>query len=97
MNHEDPYRTPHRRQPQDRPSRRFDQPDLAARKLRYLVARGYVADNYLVFTPDRPQARTAFESVTAALATVGLRPHERKSRIRGPHAANTEDFFLIDG
>ncbi|WP_307804334.1 RNA-directed DNA polymerase (Reverse transcriptase), partial [Micromonospora echinofusca] len=55
------------------------------------------ADNYLVFAADEPGATVAFDALTAALATVRLQPHPRKSRVRPPHQANTEDLFLIDG
>ncbi|WP_327009688.1 RNA-directed DNA polymerase (Reverse transcriptase) [Dactylosporangium sp. NBC_01737] len=55
------------------------------------------ADNYLIFTADQSTAVAAFDAITAALATVQLRPHPRKSRVRPPHQANTEDLFLIDG
>ncbi|WP_433530294.1 reverse transcriptase domain-containing protein [Micromonospora sp. CA-263727] len=55
------------------------------------------ADNYLIFTTDEASAVTAFETLTAALAGVQLRPHPRKSRVRPPHQTNTEDLFLIDG
>jgi RNA-directed DNA polymerase len=41
------------------------------------------ADNYAAFTPDAGAA--------------GLRPNQRKSRLRPPHLANPEDLFLIDG
>jgi len=53
------------------------------------------ADNYCVFTTSRPAARAAFERVTAALATAGLRPHPGKSQIRS--SPNPEDLFLIAG
>lgn len=55
------------------------------------------ADNYIGFTSSRDEAVEAFDAITSALAVVGLRPHPRKSGIRAPHQANTEDLFLIDG
>jgi hypothetical protein len=55
------------------------------------------ADNYAAFTPDAVAASQAYGQITAALATVGLQPNTRKSRIRPPHLANPEDLFLIDG
>jgi hypothetical protein len=55
------------------------------------------ADNYLIFALDAPGAAAGFAAVTAALASVGLSPHPRKSRVRPPYLANTEDLFLIDG
>jgi hypothetical protein len=55
------------------------------------------ADNYLIFAADDAGATAGFAAITAALASVGLHPHPRKSRIRPPHQANTEDLFLIDG
>ncbi|MDG4751307.1 RNA-directed DNA polymerase (Reverse transcriptase) [Micromonospora sp. WMMD718] len=55
------------------------------------------ADNYLIFAADELGAVAAFDALTAALATVQMQPHPRKSRIRPPHQANTEDLFLIDG
>ncbi|MEU1752856.1 RNA-directed DNA polymerase (Reverse transcriptase) [Micromonospora matsumotoense] len=55
------------------------------------------ADNYLIFAADEPGAIVAFDALSTALATVQLQPHPRKSRVRPPHQANTEDLFLIDG
>jgi RNA-directed DNA polymerase len=55
------------------------------------------ADNYVAFTRCESDARQGFQAITSALAVLGLQPHPRKSRIRPPHSANTEDLFLIDG
>jgi RNA-directed DNA polymerase len=55
------------------------------------------ADNYAVFAPDVGAAELAYGRVSQALATVGLRPNQRKSGLRPPHLANPEDLFLIDG
>lgn len=55
------------------------------------------ADNYAAFTADRHDALDAFERISTALETVGLRPNARKSTVRAPHLANPEDLFLIDG
>lgn len=55
------------------------------------------ADNYIAFTPTRRSAQQAFDAISTALAVIDLRPHRRKSRIRPPYLANTEDLFLIDG
>ncbi len=55
------------------------------------------ADNYAAFAPDVGAAELAYGRVTQALATVGLSPNQRKSRLRPPHLASPEDLFLIDG
>lgn len=55
------------------------------------------ADNYVAFATSQSEAVKAFDAITLALGEVGLRPHPRKSSIRPPHLANTEDLFLIDG
>jgi hypothetical protein len=55
------------------------------------------ADNYAAFAPDLAAAELAYGRVTQALATVGLSPNQRKSRLRAPHLASPEDLFLIDG
>lgn len=55
------------------------------------------ADNYVAFTADSAAAELAHGRITAALASVGLRPSVRKSQVRPPHLANPEDLFLIDG
>lgn len=55
------------------------------------------ADNYAAFARDAHSAEQAYDRITAALASVGLHPNPRKSRLRPPHLANTEDLFLIDG
>ncbi len=55
------------------------------------------ADNYAAFAPDPRTAELAYGRITAALATVGLRPSPRKSSLRPPHLASPEDLFLIDG
>ncbi|MGH3834058.1 MAG: reverse transcriptase domain-containing protein [Pseudonocardiaceae bacterium] len=55
------------------------------------------ADNYAVFAPDASAAEVAYGRITQALATLGLRPNQRKSGLRPPHLASPEDLFLIDG
>jgi RNA-directed DNA polymerase len=55
------------------------------------------ADNYAAFATGAHAAELAYDRVTAALATVGLAPNPRKSRIRPPHLASPEDLFLLDG
>lgn len=55
------------------------------------------ADNYAAFAPDAGTAELAYGRVTQALATVRLRPNQRKSGVRPPHLASPEDLFLIDG
>lgn len=55
------------------------------------------ADNYAAFAPDAGAAELAYGRVIEALATVGLSPNHRKSRLRPPHLASPEDLFLIDG
>lgn len=55
------------------------------------------ADNYAAFTPDAGAAELAYGRVTRALASVGLCPNQRKSRLRPPHLSSPEDLFLIDG
>lgn len=55
------------------------------------------ADNYIAFTLSAAEATAAFDAITAALALVGLQPNAKKSSIRPPHLANSEDLFLIDG
>lgn len=55
------------------------------------------ADNYAVFAPDEGAAERAYGRICQALATVGLRPHHRKSSLRAPHLTSPEDLFLIDG
>ncbi|MFB6478930.1 reverse transcriptase domain-containing protein [Streptomyces virginiae] len=53
------------------------------------------ADNYCLFARTGAEAEEARQALTAALARVGLAPHEGKSRIRS--SANAEDLFLIAG
>jgi RNA-directed DNA polymerase len=55
------------------------------------------ADNYIAFTGSQDEAVRAYDAITSALSVVGLHPNARKSSIRPPHHANTEDLFLIDG
>lgn len=55
------------------------------------------ADNYLAFAADGGQATARFEQIRVALGRVGLRPHDRKSRLRRPGTVNPEDLFLIGG
>jgi RNA-directed DNA polymerase len=55
------------------------------------------ADNYTAFAADAGAAELAYDRVSQALATVGLGPNHRKSRLRSPHLASPEDLFLIDG
>ncbi|WP_245782626.1 reverse transcriptase domain-containing protein [Actinokineospora terrae] len=53
------------------------------------------ADNYAAFATDAAEAYDAYSDIVDALARLGLRPNESKSRVR-PHA-NVEDLFLIGG
>ncbi|MEV6984027.1 reverse transcriptase domain-containing protein [Sphaerisporangium sp. NPDC051017] len=53
------------------------------------------ADNYCLFASSRYEAVEAYDALTAALATVGLKAHPDKSRIRS--SAHAEDLFLISG
>ena len=55
------------------------------------------ADNYVAFTSTCSAAARARDDIAAALASIGLSEHARKSRIRPPHHSNVEDLFLIDG
>lgn len=55
------------------------------------------ADNYVAFAEGPTGAQQAYGRITTALATVGLTPSPRKSRLRPPHLASPEDLFLIDG
>lgn len=55
------------------------------------------ADNYAAFAEGPTGAQQAYGRITEALATVGLTPSLRKSRLRPPHLASPEDLFLIDG
>jgi RNA-directed DNA polymerase len=53
------------------------------------------ADNYCAFTADQAEAEDAFARITRALASIGLRANQGKSRIRPDACA--EDLFLIGG
>lgn len=50
-----------------------------------------VTDNYAVLCPSRPAAEFAYRHVVEALATAGLAPNRRKSKVWQP---NPEDLFL---